>query len=757
MAYLGCAHQAPPPSESATAPATSPPPVEASAESAAEVAFAHPWMDTSLSPEERTRRLLAEMTLDEKLVLVFGYFGTDAPWKEYKAPPEARPGSAGYVPGVPRLGIPPQWQTDAGIGVGTQGSVEVKLERTALPSGLAVASSWNPEIARRGGAMIGSEARASGFNVMLAGSVNLLRDAYNGRNFEYGGEDPWLAGTMVGAQIAGVQSNHVVSTVKHFAVNDQETDRQAGNSVIDDAAARMSDLLAFEFAIERGQPGSLMCAYNKVNGIYACENPYLLTEVLRRDWGYDGYVMSDWGATHSAAAAVNAGLEQQSGWPFDEQPYFQGPLREALASGEVTGERLDEMVSRILRSMFAHGLFDHPVKESSIDFAAHAAITQAAAEEGIVLLKNQGGVLPLTSAIGSIAVIGGRADRGVLSGGGSSQVYPAGGNAVPGLEPLTWPGPVVYHPSSPLAAIQALAGTAKVEWNEGTAPRDAAALAKASDVAIVFVTQWTTESIDTEIKLSKDQDDLVKAVTRANRKTIVVLEHGGPVLMPWASKAAAIVAAWYPGTAGGSAIANILFGKVNPSGHLAATFPKTASQLAHPDKPHEGDVEYKEGATVGYKWFDKKKLEPLFAFGHGLSYTSFSYTGLAVAPSASGIRVTFEVKNTGSVAGKDVAQVYVAGDGWEAPKRLGAFQKVELAPGESTGVRLDVDPRLLAVWDSGAQQWTIAAGEVEVMLGESSRDIVARTKVQLPARTLPVRRPAGDVHVPSAAASERKP
>jgi len=267
--------------------------------------------DTSGSPEGRAAQMLAQMTLDEKLTQLKGYFGTDFPPTRFEAPDEARTGSAGYVPGIPRLGIPAQWQTDAGIGVATQGGAAEKRARTALPSGLAVAATWDPEIAFAGGAMIGSEARADGFNVLLGGSVNLMREPRNGRNFEYAGEDPLLAGTIVGAAIAGVQSNQIISTVKHFAVNDQETDRGAGNSIVEEGALRVSDLLAFELAIERGDPGAAMCSYNRIGGSYACENPFLLTQVLRNDWDYPGFVMSDWGAAHSTAPAANAGLDQE--------------------------------------------------------------------------------------------------------------------------------------------------------------------------------------------------------------------------------------------------------------------------------------------------------------------------------------------------------------------------------------------------------------------------------------------------------------
>jgi beta-glucosidase len=401
-------------------------------------------MNSALGPDQRTALLLRQMTRDEKLKLVFGYFSTDFAPKNYKMPEGGREGSAGYVPGIPRLGIPPQWQTDAGIGVASQGGAKQKRERTALPSGIGTTATWNPDLAFQGGRMIGSEARSSGFNVMLAGGVNLTRDPRNGRNFEYGGEDPLLAGTMVGAQIAGMQSNSIISTVKHYALNDLETGRDYHDARIDPNAARMSDLLAFQFAIERSDPGSVMCAYNRVNGTHACENRWLLTDLLHRDFGWKGYVMSDWGATHSTEAAANAGLDQDSGFPFDKEPYFGEPLKQAVAAGRVPPARLDEMAGRILRSMFQHGLFDKPVVPGPIDMAAHHVVTRADAEQAAVLLKNDRNILPLGTAVRRIVVIGGYADRGVLAGGGSSLVYPVGGNAVPGLEPKTWPGPVMY-------------------------------------------------------------------------------------------------------------------------------------------------------------------------------------------------------------------------------------------------------------------------------------------------------------------------
>jgi beta-glucosidase len=699
-------------------------------------ATAQPWLDPARPAEERADLALAAMTQDEKLGLVFGYFATDFPSKDYQRPPESREGSAGYVPGIPRLGIPPQWETDAGIGVASQGGAKDKRGRTALPSGIATTATWNPELAHAGGAMIGAEARASGFNVMLAGGANLMRDPRNGRNFEYGGEDPLLAGVMVGSQIAGIQSNHIVSTLKHYALNDHETGRDTGNVVIDDAAARMSDLLAFEIAMETGDPHSVMCSYNLVNGTHACENSYLLTDVLRRDWGFKGYVMSDWGATHSTVAAAKAGLDQESGFPFDEAPYFGAPLKAAIESGMVPEAQLDAMARHILTALFASGAVDHPVAPGPIDLAAHAAVTRADAEQGIVLLRNEGAILPLSPSVGSIAVIGGHADKGVLAGGGSSLVYPREGNAVPGIEPTGWPGPVMYYPSAPLDAIRAQAPNARVTFVDGSDPAAAAAAAKAADVAIVFATQWAGESFDVPLMLPDNQDALIGAVAKANPKTVVVLETGGPVLMPWAEQVGASLEAWYPGTEGGSAIANVLFGKVNPSGHLPATFPASLDQLVRPGEITP-DVRLTEGATVGYKWYDAKGLTPRYAFGHGLSYTSFAQEGLSASAEDGTITARFRVRNTGDREGMDVAQLYVArvAGGWVAPKRLAGWKKVDLKPGETTDVSLTVDPRLLAVWDGGA--WKIAGGAYKVMLARSARDIGETVTVQVPARTLP--------------------
>jgi beta-glucosidase len=705
------------------------------------------WLDRTLSPDERADRLLKAMTQEEKLSVVTGYFGVQKDWVQYQFP-EARPQSAGFVRGVSRLGLTPQWQSDAGSGVATQGEAPPELERTVLPSGILTASTWNPKLAEQGGAMIGSEARATGYNVMLAGGVDLLREPGNGRNFEYGGEDPLLAGTMVGAIVRGIQSNHIVTTIKHYAFNDQETGRASVNVIVDEAAARSSDLLAFQIAIEQGDPGSVMCSYNLVNGAYACQNAWLLNQVLKQDWGFKGYVMTDWGAQHDTVLNANHGLDQETGVARLGQYQWLDKLAAAIKRGDVSQARLDDMVHRITRTLIAKGAVDEPVAPGAIDFAEHARVTQADAEEGIIVLKNDG-VLPLAASTKTIAVIGGHADVGVLTGGGSAQVYAPGGNAVRGLGLARWPGPEVYARSSPLEALRRELPHATLEWSDGADPTVAAAKAKKAQLALVFVTQWTAEALDFPLTLPGDQDRLVEAVARANPHTIVVLETGGPVLMPWLPRVRGVVEAWYPGSAGGPAIARVLSGAVNPSGHLPVSFPRSLDQLPRAliasagDGAPKGqifDVHYDEGAAVGYRWYDKKGLEPLFPFGRGLSYTSFAFANLGAHVESGELRVSFTVQNTGSRAGKAVAQIYVSpvAGGWEAPKRLGAFAKVEAAPGATQSVTVTVDPRLCALYDTEQHRFHVAAGAYRVTLAASARDAGSTVTVTLPERSLPV-------------------
>ena len=713
-----------------------------------------PWTDKTLSPEARADAAIAAMTRAEKQRLVFGFFSTEATWmdnevKRFQFPKDALPFAAGFVPGIPRLGIQPQWETDAGIGVASQ-ATDTPRPRTALPSGLATAATWDPETARAGGAMIGSEARLSGFNVQLAGGMNLIREPRNGRNFEYSGEDPLLAGVITGHAIKGIQSNNIISTMKHFAFNAQETNRNAIDVKISDQAARQSDLLAFQIALEIGKPGSVMCAYNRINGVYSCENDWLLNQVLKTDWGFKGYVMSDWGGTHSTIPAANAGLDQQSGWAFDKSPYFHAALGEAVNNGHVSRARLDDMARRVLWAMFANGLVDNPVagdQSRSIDQAANARTSQAAAEKSLVLLKNDG-LLPLAAKARRIVIIGGHADFGVMSGGGSSQV------SAPGYQKFEEPlGTAIFYPSSPLKAL-ASRTQAVVSYHDGKDAKAAAKAARDADVVIVFATQWTAEGLDTpDLHLPGKQDELIRTVAKANRKTVVVLETGGPVVMPWLNSVGAVVAAWYPGSSGGEAIARVLTGEVNPSGRLPVTFPADVGQLPRPvidgdrkldqtDDPHPHTDYDIEGAAVGYKWFDKKGLTPLFPFGYGLSYTRFTTSGLTAAPDGKGVKVSLAVTNTGKAAGAAVTQIYVSAPqdaGWESPKRLGAFARTELQPGESKTLSMTVDPRLLATFDSATRTWTVKPGTYRVTAQDSATKVLATSVVELASQTLDVR------------------
>jgi beta-glucosidase len=698
----------------------------------------------------RAQAIVAKMTLDEKIALLHGLFPPRAAGKTTNELIQA----AGHIDGIPRLGVPLIRESDASLGVANQVEQRKGDTATALPSSLATAASFDPAIARAGGAMIGSEARAKRFDVLLAGGIGLTRDPWNGRNFEYLGEDPLLAGIMGGAHIAGVQSNHIVSTIKHYVLNAQETGRMVLDARIGETALRESDLLAFQIAIERGKPGSVMCAYNKVNGDWACENKFLLTDVLKRDWGYRGWVMSDWGAVHSSAKAANAGLDQQSGQELDSEIFFDAPLRADIAGGKVPMARIDDMVVRYLTGLIETGLYDAPAATAlPIPYAAHALVAERAADAGIVLLKNESNVLPLARTVKRIVVIGGHADVGVLSGGGSSQVRSVGG--VPIEIPLTSGAAasfarVTWHNSSPLKALQAAMPWAKVTYIDGSDPAAAAAAARDADLAIVFATQWTTEAQDVpDLSLPDGQDKLIDAVAAAQPKTAVVLETGGPVTMPWLDRVPAVIEAWYPGQRGGEAIADILTGKVNPSGRLPITFPVSEAQAvrrapvgldtlnsleaqAAANPANAGNyhlksfpVDYVEGSDVGYRWYERQQQRPLFAFGYGLSYTDFTYRNPVVTGGRT-LTVSFDVVNTGKRAGAEVPQIYVARDGSKAPMRLAAFTRVTLKPGEVRRVTLTAEPRILADYDVKLPGWRIAGGTYRVAI---ARDATDRSRV----------------------------
>ena len=703
-------------------------------------------MNKSLSADQRTDLIVAQMTLDEKISLLHGV-GWEMLFGSPDAPPSKSLGNAGYIPGIPRLGIPDLQMADAAVGV-THSSVFGRYS-TALPSCVAEAASWDLGLAREYGTLIGMELRDQGYNMSLGGGVNLAREPRNGRIFEYKGEDPILAGKLVGAEMKALQEQGIVGDIKHYALNDQESGRSYVNVKADRRAIRESDLLAFEIGVKESGAGAVMCSYNLLNGDYACENSYLLTDVLKKDFGFQGFVLSDWGGTHSSAKAALAGLDIE----MPTSTYFADALRKAVESGQVPMARLDNMVHRILRSEFAVGLFDKPPERQVPDVFYGLEVAQRVAEQSIVLLKNANGQLPLSAArVKTIAVIGSHADVGVLSGGGSAQVDPMGGNPVPQPADTGFFDRVIWHRSSPLKAIRAKAPHADVQYDGGTDPAAAARLAKASDVAIVFVSQHSSEGIDhLSLSLPNHQDALVSAVAAANPHTIVVLETGGAVTMPWIGQVSAAMESWYPGIRGAEAIANILFGDVNPSAKLPLTFAKSEADLPHPklteqpppasdkdmvefipgfkENTRKFDVAYDEGLKVGYKWYDAEKKDPLFPFGFGLSYTTFKYSNLKASKDS----VTFQVANTGARAGAEIAEVYAtlpqaAGEPF---KRLVAWEKVRLAPGESKSVTLRLDPFYLSIFSVDKDAWELVPGEYIIQAGASSRDLPLRGSVHV--------------------------
>ena len=697
-----------------------------SAIAAAKPAPLRPWDDKNLSPDQKADLVIKEMTLDEKIAMVHGM--------PKRLQPEATSlGGAGYSAGVPRLGIPDLQSTDGRSGVAHRGPHG--RYTTALPSKLALAATWDLDLARDYGRLLGQECYQLGFQILLGGTTNIIRDSRCGRCFECEGEDPILVGKMLAAEIRATQEQGVIADINRYALDDQETGRGTHNVVIDRRTMRETDLLAFEIAIKESDVGTVMGAYNRLNGDHCCENSYLLHDVLKREWGFKGWVMSDWGGTHSSAKAALAGHDQEM--PADK--FFGEPLKQAVENGELPIARLDDMVHRILRTGFAHGVFKRHA-QCAVDPFAGAEVARRVAEQSIVLLRNEGHQLPLDAGrVTSVAVIGSHAEVGVLSGGGSDQVDAAGGNPVE----EAWSTadaprrkvPAVWHRSSPLRAIQARAPAAKVQYDPGTDVAEAARLAARSAVAIVFVHQHACEGFDlADLALPENQDALVEAVTAANPHTIVVLENNAAVKMPWLEKTRAVLAAWYPGIRGAEALASILFGDVDPSAKLPVTFPKSESDLPEPKlscpPPTDFATRYAEGLNVGYKWFDAEKKEPLFPFGFGLSYTTFAYKDLKTV-AGKPLQVTFQVTNTGPRAGAEIAQVYaslptVAG---ESPKRLVGWEKVRLSPAETKSVTVSIDSLRLSVFNAGKDCWDVLPGEYVIRVGGSSRDTPLATNL----------------------------
>lgn len=687
---------------------------------------------------QRADALIKQMTLDEKLQFIAS-----------KYPSNASPGGgAGVIPGIPRLNIPEINIVDSATGSGS-----TSQPSSTFPATIALAASWDRHLSYEYGSQIAKQLRAQGFNMGLGGGANLTRDPRGGRTFEYLGEDPLLAGELLAQRTLGTQSQKVIASIKHFAGNEQETNRMSGNSLIDERTLRELYLLPFEIAVEQGHPGSVMCSYNRLNGDFACENAHLLSEILKHNWHFEGQVQSDWGGTHSTAKAINAGLDEEEGSDAGPAFFARVPVLYALATHEITESRIDDMVRRKLYALIVSGAMeDTPERSGPIDFAAADAFAQSVEEQSIVLLKNDAEQLPLlASRLHKIAVIGGHADVAVMTGGGSADTMHPVTGSLAGCGGLRfgahagcgwWRTPWLKVDVPIVKAIQELAPMAEVSFAGNQDEEEpfraysrgeiesAAELAAKSDVAIVVAAQPAGEEFGdlTTLELSNpsNQDELIEAVARANPHTIVILENGNPVLMPWRQRVSAIVEAWFPGEAGGKAIANVLFGRINPSGKLPLTFP-TRDQ----DTPTWGrdgtiaqDPVYSEKLEIGYRWYDARKIPPMFEFGFGLSYTHFAYSDLVVKRNSdNSISVSFSVKNDGRIAGQEVPQVYLGiNDPNEPPRRLAGWEKIDLKPGEIRRVLVNVSPRTQSIWDTNLNSWRHVPDSA-VFVGASSRDI----------------------------------
>jgi beta-glucosidase len=782
------------------------------------------------------------MTLDQKIQMVHG---TNGPY-------------VGNIAAIPSLCIPALKLEDGPAGV-----ADGMLGVTQLPAPVAGAATWDPSLMQQYGTVVGAEEWGKGANVNLGPTVNIVRDPRWGRAFESYSEDPYLAGQMGVADIGGVQSQGVLAQVKHWAVYNQETNRNtpADNAIISNRTMHEIYMPQFQAAVQQGQASSVMCSYSTINGTYACEDPYILSEVLKQQWGFPGFVTSDWGATHSTVNAANAGLDMQ----MPDDSFFGAALKQAVQAGQVPLSQLNNMVSRILTEMFRFGLFERAqtgTPSSVVTTPQHAAVARTIAEQGTVLLKNDGPVLPLdTSKVHSIAVIGDAAGPDAQSaGGGSASVVPSHPVTTP-LQGITdragsgvnvtyaqGPSPTTKLPPVPASAFPGalsaqffnnttLSGTpvatrtdpnVDFNWN-GLSPQSgvtatqwsakwtgtlvppatgtytfsltsddgsrlfvsgqqvidnwrnqaantetatvsltagqpvpvevdyyqagglssvslgwqppgqdliqqAVDAAKASDVAVVVAASQESEGSDlTSIGLPGQQDQLISAVAQANPNTIVVLNTGSAVTMPWLSQVKGVLEAWYPGQEDGSALASVLFGDVNPSGHLPVTFPQSLSQVPASTTAQwpgtGGNVQYSEGLDVGYRWYDAKGITPMFPFGYGLSYTTFGFSHLSVTPATTTSRGTVTVRadvtNLGSRSGADAVQLYV-GDpaaAGEPPEQLKGFQKVALAPGQTKQVSFQLDPSAFSYWGDAANTWAVAGGAYRIMLGDSSANL----------------------------------
>ena len=665
--------------------------------------------------------------------------------------------------GVPRLGIPEFVTSDGPHGVRPEHGRDWQLDNnsldsgTYLPTGVCLAATWNPKLGYDYGAVLGSEAAFRGKNIILGPGINIIRSPLNGRNFEYQSEDPYLVSKMVVGYITGVQSQGISACVKHFLANNQESKRTTINVEMSERALREIYMPGFKAAVQVAGVNTLMSSYNKFRGQWVSHSNYLLNQVLKKEWGFKGVVMSDWNAVHSTSQAFWNGMDLEMGTDLGMLPnpvygkFFLGDtVVSMIKAGKLPEYILNDKVSRILYVMFKTGMIEGRLKKGSYNTTQHQQTAARVAEEGIVLLKNENNILPLNkNKIKSIAVIGYNAERKQSMGGGSSQVR-------------------AFYEITPLNGIQNIGGK-KIILNyakgynivrNGYADQglinEAVAAAKKSDV-VVYVggsthgynyDVWADNAFDAEdtdkpdMKMPFAQDELLAAVLKANPKTIVVLIGGGAIDMnSWLAQTPAVLQAWYPGLEGGNALAKIIFGDVNPSGKLPMTFPKKLE-----DNPsyalgeYPGDtaasliVHYHDDIYVGYRYFDTYKVKPQFAFGHGLSYTSFAYSNLKVVANGKTVTATFSIKNTGKVAGAETAQLYVHQQKSLLPrpeKELKGFEKIQLAAGEQKTVTIKLGEDDFKYFNDVQNEWVMEGGAYEVLVGTASDQIKLRSTVLL--------------------------
>ena len=648
--------------------------------------------------------IVAQMTLEEKAALCTG-------------------ATAWTTTPVERLGVPELYVSDGPHGVrrvaeATSMAIEA-LASTCFPTASCLAASWDTDLAHQMGEALAEEAIALNVDVLLGPGINMKRTPVCGRNFEYFAEDPFLAGKLAASLIDGIQGKGVGTSLKHYAANNQEHERMTINALVDERTLREIYLPAFEIAVKEAQPWTVMCAYNRLNGVYGSENHKLLVDILKDEWGFEGFVVSDWGAVHDRVAALQAGLDLEMPGP---RPRRVREVVAAVRSGELAEAVLDEAVSRILRIVFKAA---ETPKGGAFAITDHHALARKIAGEGMVLLKNDG-ILPLKRS-GHIAVIGRAAQEPHYQGHGSSHITPT-------------------MVDVPYVELEKLAGGVQLTYSEGYPADDssrpdliaaAVGAAKAADVALLYVALPTfkeSEGYDrADLDLTAHQVALIQAVTAAQPHSVVILNNGSAVTMSeWIDGAAAVLEAWMMGQAGGGAIADILFGVVNPSGKLAETFPlRLADTPAYLNHPGEyGSVAYGERLAVGYRYYDAAARPVLFPFGYGQSYTTFAYGTPSVSARSfrdvDGVTVSVAVTNTGAVAGKEIVQVYVhdhAASLVRPPKELKGFAKVELQPGETKTVTIPLDFRAFAFYHPGYGQWITEDGEFDIQIGASAADI----------------------------------